>query len=63
MADAIGTILFVILSIVVTSIAATFLLWILGSVIGLLTLAVKLAVVAGILYVAWMVIRKFAEEK
>lgn len=63
MADAIGTVLFIILSVVITSIAATFAFWILGSLIGIITLAVKLAILCGILYLAWMVIRRFAEEK
>ncbi|HWQ32446.1 MAG TPA: hypothetical protein VNQ79_06150 [Blastocatellia bacterium] len=60
MADAIGTVIFIIIALVVIGIAGTIAFAVLGSLIGLIVLALKVAFFAGIIYLVWCGVRRFA---
>lgn len=62
MAQTIGTIIFVVLALVVVAAILNFVLAALGIVFGLLPLLIKLAIIGGIFYLAWMVFRKLAHR-
>ncbi|MCI0660479.1 MAG: hypothetical protein L0220_05340 [Acidobacteria bacterium] len=62
MAHAIGTIIFVVLALVVVAAILNFVLAALGIVFGLLPLLIKLAIIGGIFYLAWMAFRKLAHR-
>jgi hypothetical protein len=58
MAQMIVNILLVIVAIVVVVTVGMFALTVLGTLIGLLVLALKLAFVGGLIYLGWVVVRK-----
>lgn len=60
MADAIGTVIFIIIALVVIGIAGTIAFAVLGSLIGLIVLALKVALFVGIIYLVWCGVRRFA---
>lgn len=60
MAGAIGTVIFIIVALIVIAAAGMIALSMLGVVVGLLGLAIKLAVIGGIIYLVWLVVRKLA---
>jgi hypothetical protein len=60
MADAIGTVIFIIIALVVIGIAGTIAFAVLGSLIGLIVLALKVGIFLGIIYLVWCGVRKFA---
>jgi hypothetical protein len=62
MAQAIGTIIFVVLALVVVAAILNFVLAALGIVFTLLPLLIKLVIIGGIFYLAWMVFRKLAHR-
>ncbi len=60
MAGAIGTVIFIIVALIVIAAAGMIALSMLGVVVGLLGLAIKLAIIGGIIYLVWLVVRKLA---
>jgi len=62
MAQAIGTIILVVLALVVVGAILNFVLAALGIVFTLIPLLIKLAIIGGIFYLAWMVFRKLAHR-
>jgi len=54
MAQAIGTIIFVVLALVVVGAILNFVFAALGIVFALIPILIKLAIIGGILYLAWM---------
>jgi len=62
MAQTIGTIILVILALVAVSAVLNFILGLLGIAFSLLPLLIKLAIFAGIFYLAWMAFRKLAHK-
>ena len=62
MAQIIGTIIFVVLALVVIAAILNFVLAALGIVFTLIPLLIKLAIIGGIFYLAWMVFRKLAHR-
>ena len=63
MAQTIGTIILVVLALVAVSAVLNFILGVLGFVFTLLPLLIKLAIFAGVFYLAWLVFRKLAHSK
>jgi len=60
MAQTIGTIIFLVLALVVVAAILNFVLAALGIVFALIPLLIKLAIIGGVFYLAWMVFRKLA---
>jgi hypothetical protein len=60
MAQAIGTIILVVLALVAIAAVLNFILGVLGIFFGLLPLLIKLAIFGGVFYLAWLVFRKLA---
>jgi hypothetical protein len=60
MGQTIGTIIFVIIALVVVASVGSLILSILGLLFGLIPFLIKLAIWGGLIYLAWMVIRKLA---
>jgi len=58
MARVIGTIIFIIFALIVLKIVGILALTFLGSLLGLLVLAIKLAIIGGIIYLIWLGVRK-----
>ncbi|MBX3278870.1 MAG: hypothetical protein KF868_12775 [Acidobacteria bacterium] len=58
MTNVVGNVIFVIVALVVVAVAGMIALSLLGTVFGLLGLAIKVAVFAGAIYIIWMVIKK-----
>jgi hypothetical protein len=58
MTNVVGNVIFVIVALVVVVAASMIALSLLGTIFGLLGLAVKVAIFAGAIYIIWMVIRK-----
>lgn len=58
MGQAIGTIIFVIIALVVVAAVGSVILSVLGLAFALLPLLIKLAIWGGLAYLAWLVIRK-----
>lgn len=58
MANAVGSVLFVVVALVVIAAAGMIVLGLLGTILGLVVLAVKVAVFAGAIYLIWMLVRK-----
>lgn len=58
MTNVVGNVIFIIVALVVVAIAGMIALSLLGTVFGLLGLAIKVAVFAGAIYIIWMVIKK-----
>jgi hypothetical protein len=63
MGQTIGTIILVVLALVAVSAVLNFILGVLGFVFTLLPLLIKLAIFAGVFYLAWLVFRKLAHSK
>jgi hypothetical protein len=63
MAQTIGAIILVVLALVAVAAVLNFILGVLGFVFTLLPLLIKLAIFAGVFYLAWMVFRKLAHSK
>jgi hypothetical protein len=63
MAQTIGTIILVVLALVAVAAVLNFILGVLGFVFALLPLLIKLAIFAGVFYLAWLVFRKLAHSK
>ncbi len=61
MAQAIGTIILVVLTLVVISAVLNFALGLIGIVFGLIPVLIKLAIIGGIIYFGWLVVRKLAD--
>jgi hypothetical protein len=61
MAQTIGTIVLAILALIVIAAVLNFVLGLLGIVLALVPLLIKLAFVGGVIYLCWMVVRKFAD--
>jgi threonine/homoserine/homoserine lactone efflux protein len=62
MAQTIGTIIFVVLALIVLGAILNFVLAALGIVFALIPLLIKLAIIGGIFYLAWMAFRKLAHR-
>jgi len=62
MAQAIGTIILVVLALVAVAAVLNFILGLLGIVFSLLPLLIKLAIFGGIFYLAWLAFRKLAHS-
>jgi hypothetical protein len=62
MGQTIGTIILVVLALVAVSAVLNFILGVLGFVFTLLPLLIKLAIFAGVFYLAWLVFRKLAHS-
>jgi hypothetical protein len=62
MAQVIGTIILVVLALVAVAAVLNFILGVLGFVFPLILLIAKLAIFAGIFYLAWLVFRKLAHS-
>lgn len=60
MAGAIGTVIFIIVALIVIAAAGMIALSVLGVVGSLIGVAIKLAIIGGIIYLVWMVVRKLA---
>jgi hypothetical protein len=60
MAGALGTVIFIIVALIVIAAAGMMALSLLGVVAGLVGLAIKLAVIGGIIYLVWLLVRKLA---
>ena len=58
MAGAIGTVIFIIVALIVVAAAGMIALSLLGVVVGLVGLAIKVAVIGGVIYLAWLIVRK-----
>ena len=58
MAGAIGTVIFIIVALIVVAAAGMIALSLLGVVVGLVGLASKVAVIGGVIYLAWLIVRK-----
>ena len=58
MGQAIGTIIFVIIALVLVAVVGSVILSVLGLAFALIPLLLKLAVWGGLIYLAWLVIRK-----
>jgi hypothetical protein len=63
MGQTIGTIILVVLALVAVAAVLNFILGVLGFVFTLLPLLIKLAIFAGVFYLAWLVFRKLAHSK
>jgi hypothetical protein len=62
MARVIGNILFVVIALVVIAVVGVVALALFGTLVGLLGLAIKLALVAGVIYFIWLVFKKLVHE-
>jgi hypothetical protein len=62
MAQIIGTIIFVVLAVIVVAAILNFVLAALGIVFTLIPLLIKLAIIGGIFYLAWMVFCKLTHR-
>jgi uncharacterized membrane protein len=62
MAQAIGTIILVVLALVAVAAILNFILAALGIFFTLIPLLIKLAVIGGVFYLAWMLFRKLAHS-
>ena len=62
MAQAIGTIILVVLALVAIAAILNFVLGVLGIFFAMIPLLIKLALFAGVFYLAWLVFRKFAHR-
>ena len=62
MAQAIGTIILVVLALVALAAVLNFVLGLLGIFLGLLPLLIKLAIFGGVFYLAWLAFRKIAHS-
>ena len=60
MTQTIGTIIFLVLALVVVAAILNFVLAALGIVFTLIPLLIKLVIIGGVFYLAWMVFRKLA---
>jgi hypothetical protein len=60
MAQAIGTIILVVLALVAIAAILNFILGFLGIFFAMIPLLIKLAIFAGVFYLAWQVFRKLA---
>ena len=58
MGEAIGKILFVVIALVVIASVGSLILSIFGLALALIPLLIKFAIIGGLIYLAWMVIRK-----
>lgn len=58
MGEAVGKIIFVIIALVVIASVGSLILSIFGLALALIPLLIKIAVIGGLIYLAWMVIRK-----
>jgi hypothetical protein len=63
MGQAIGTILLVVFALVVVAAVGSLVLSVLGMFLGLIPLLIKLAIWGGLIYLGWLVFRKFAQDK
>jgi len=62
MAHVVGNIIFVVIALAVIAAVAMIALALFGTLVGLLGLAIKLALVAGVIYFIWIVFKKLAHE-
>jgi hypothetical protein len=62
MAQAIGTIILVVLALVAVAAILNFILGALGIFLTMIPLLIKLAIFAGVFYLAWLVFRKLAHS-
>lgn len=62
MGEVIGKVIFVIIALVIIASVGSLILSVLGMVLGLIPLLIKLAVFGGLIYLAWMVIRKLTQS-
>jgi len=62
MAHVIGNVLFVVMALVVVVVVGMVVLALFGTLVGLLGLAIKLALVAGVIYFIWLVFKKLTHE-
>ena len=62
MAHVIGNVLFVVIALVVVVVVGMAVLALFGTLVGLLGLAIKLALVAGVIYFIWLVFKKLTHE-
>ncbi|HEX9001586.1 MAG TPA: hypothetical protein VGB07_16890 [Blastocatellia bacterium] len=60
MGEAIGKILFVVIALVVIASVGSLILSIFGLALALIPLLIKFAIIGGLIYLAWMVIRKLS---
>jgi hypothetical protein len=58
MAGAIGNVILIIVALIVISAVGMLALSLLGTLMGLIGLAVKLAIIGGLIYFAWVLVRK-----
>jgi hypothetical protein len=63
MGQAIGTIILVVVALVVVAAVGSLVLSVLGMFLGLIPLLIKLAIWGGLIYLAWLVFRKIAQDK
>jgi hypothetical protein len=62
MAQAIGTIILVVLALVAVAAILNFILGALGIFLTMIPLLIKLAIFAGVFYLAWLLFRKLAHS-
>lgn len=62
MAQSVGTIVLVILALIVAVAVLNFVLGVLGIVFALIPLLIKLAIIGGLFYFGWMVVRKLTHS-
>jgi hypothetical protein len=63
MGQAIGTIILIIIALVAVSVVGSLILSALGVVFSLIPLLIKLAFFGGLIYLGYLVFRKFARDK
>ncbi len=61
MAQLLGKIIFAIVATVLISVVLTFAMGVVGTLFGLVVLAIKVALFVGLIYLVWMVIRKLTQ--
>lgn len=62
MGQTIGTIIFVIIALIVIAAVGSLILSVLGLLFGLIPLLIKLAIWGGLIYLAYMVVRKVSHS-
>ena len=62
MAQLLGKIIFAIVACVIIAVVLTFAVGLFGTLIGLLGLVIKVAVIAGVIYLVWVVFKKLTQS-
>jgi len=62
MGEAIGTIIFIVVGLIVVAAVGSLILSVLGIFLGLIPLLIKLAIWGGLIYLGWLLIRKLTHN-